>query len=60
MLTPDANVFPLCNYFLSFLFLNCVILFIYFMLLNYAIEEDSKDTLDCKEVKQVHPKGNQS
>ena len=29
------------------------------MLLNCGIGEDSWDHLDCKEIKPVHPKGNQ-
>ena len=30
------------------------------MLLNYGVGEDPECPLDCKEVKQVNPKGNQS
>ena len=30
------------------------------MLLNCGVGEDSWDYLDCKEIQQVHPKGNQS
>ena len=30
------------------------------MLLNYDVEEDSESPLDCKEIKPVNPKGNQS
>ena len=30
------------------------------MLLNCGVGEDSESPLDCKEIKQVHPKGNQS
>ena len=30
------------------------------MLLNYGVGEDSKSPLDRKEIKPVHPKGNQS
>ena len=29
------------------------------MLLNYGIREDSWESLDCKEIQPVHPKGNQ-
>ena len=29
------------------------------MLLNYGAGEESWETLDCKEIKSVHPKGNQ-
>ena len=31
-----------------------------FMLLNYGVEEDSWEFLDCKEIQPVYPKGNQS
>ena len=30
------------------------------MLLNYGVGEDSESHLDCKEIKPVNPKGNQS
>ena len=30
------------------------------MPLNCAVEEDSESPLDCKEIKPVNPKGNQS
>ena len=30
------------------------------MVLNFGVEEDSLDPLDCKEIQPVHPKGNQS
>ena len=30
------------------------------MLLSYGVGEDSWESLDCKEIKPVHPKGNQS
>ena len=30
------------------------------MLLNYGIGEDSWESLDCKDIQPVHPKGNQS
>ena len=30
------------------------------MLLNYGVREDSLESLDCKEIQPVHPKGNQS
>ena len=30
------------------------------MLLNCSVGEDSWESLDCREIKQVHPKGNQS
>ena len=29
------------------------------MLLNYGVGEDSWESLDCKEIKPVNPKGNQ-
>ena len=31
-----------------------------FMLLNCDVEKTLKSPLDCKEIKPVHPKGNQS
>ena len=30
------------------------------MLLNCGVGEDSENPLDCKEIQQVHPKGDQS
>ena len=30
------------------------------MLLNYGVGEDSSESLDYKEIQQVHPKGDQS
>ena len=30
------------------------------MLLNFGVGEDSENSLDCKEIKPVHPKGDQS
>ena len=31
-----------------------------FMLLNCGVREDPLDSLGCKEIQPVHPKGNQS
>ena len=30
------------------------------MYLNFAVEEDSESPLDCKEIKSINPKGDQS
>ena len=30
------------------------------MLLNYGVEKTLESPLDCKEIKAVHPKGNQT
>ena len=30
------------------------------MLLNYGVREGSRESLDCREIQAVHPKGNQS